>query len=88
MGFLTNIVDSFFKNLQNGLANSYQAEANRQWEKDHPALTAEEILQMKKKQEEIERKEIEINNIKDKEIADYNERIQIEKLMYLKSRKK
>ena len=43
---------------------------------------------MKKKQEEIERKEIEINNIKDKEIADYNERIQIEKLMYLKSRKK
>jgi hypothetical protein len=88
MGYLTNIVDSFFKNLQNGLSNRYQTEANRQWEKDHPALTEEEILQLKNAQEEQEKKKKEVNKIKNKEIADYNKKVQKEKLNYLKSIKR
>jgi hypothetical protein len=88
MGFLTNIVDSFFKNLQNGLSNQYQSEANRQWEKDHPALTEEEFLQNKNLKEEEERKKTEINDIKNKRIAEYNLKVQKEKLNYLKSIKR
>ena len=88
MGYFTNIVDSFFKNLQNGLSNRYQIEANRQWEKDHPALTEEEILQLKNAQEEEEKKKKEVNKIKNKEIADYNKKVQKEKSNYLKSIKR
>ena len=88
MGFLTNIIDSFFKNLQNGLSNQYQSEANRQWEKDHPALNEEEIFKIKNEQEEKERENTEIKNIKSKEIADYNENVQKEKLNYIKSIKR
>jgi len=88
MGFLTNMVDSFFKNLQNGLANRYQSEANRQWEIDHPALTEEEILQLKNAREEEEKKKKEVNKIKNKELVDYNKKVQKEKSNYLKTIKR
>lgn len=85
MGILTNMVDSFFKNLQSGVADLYNQEAQKQWDIDHPAETLED--QISRKQSE-QQKFLE-NNKKEKEakinLEEYNKRVQKEKEEFLKN---
>jgi hypothetical protein len=80
MGFLTNIVDRFFKKMQNDLSNEYSRIVEEKWEIDHPIspLSDEDVLDITKKENEVQ-----IDKIgKTRNIQKYNVEIQKQKKKY------
>jgi len=91
MGILTNLVDNFFKTLQKGVSNSYQQEAQRQWDLDHPVETLKEQITREQNEIEIQQQELLDNEKKEKEAKvnheKYNKRVQKEKENFLRNHK-
>lgn len=91
MGILTNLVDNFFKSLQKGVSNSYQQEAQRQWDLDHPVETLKEQITREQNEIEIQQQELLDNEKKEKEakvnLEKYNKRVQKEKENFLRNHK-
>jgi len=91
MGILTNLVDNFFKSLQRGVSNSYQQEAQRQWDLDHPVETLKEQIIREQNEIEIHQQELLDNEKKEKEakvnLEKYNKRVQKEKENFLRNHK-
>lgn len=80
MGFLTNMVDRFFKKMQNDLSNEYSRIVEEKWEIDHPIspLSDEDVLDITKKENEVQ-----IDKIgKTRNIQKYNIEIQKQKKKY------